>query len=139
MLLYLETVVSRSTEPGRIPAVIVEKIGQDYYSPGTREQINEVHREAVRELGEEVKRVQFEVDATFKRLEDYAVDEYLDWYYSLAGEWLRLFKLVGGVERLEDYLAKKVRETFEQEKWYAGINVAFERLLSADEENTDGI
>ena len=72
------------------------------------------------------------MDATFERLENDAVDEFLDRYYSLEGEWIRFFKLAGGTEHLEDYLAEKVRETFEQEEWYADINAAFERLLSSD-------
>ena len=75
------------------------------------------------------------MDATFARLESEAVEEYLDWYYSLTAEWGRVVKLLtGGVERLENHLAEKVRETFEQQKWYAGMNAAFDRLMAADEE-----
>ena len=108
----------------------------DYVNLGTRELISEAHSQARRELSEAFKEFEIEVDTTFERLENDAVDEFLDWYYSLGGEWVRLFKLAGGTERLEDYLAEKVRETFEQEKWYADINVAFERLLSSDKKGT---
>ena len=76
-----------------------------------------------------------EVDATFERLETEAVDEYLDWYYSLTTEWVLLVKQVaGGLGGLEGHLAGKMRQTFEQEKWYARANTAFERLMAANEE-----
>ena len=130
-LLNLEAFVSNSPV-FRFAREKVEQIGDHYFKPGTRELISEAHSQALRELGEEVKQAQFAMDATFERLENDAVDEFLDWYYSLGGEWVRLFKLAGGTDRLEDYLAEKVRETFEQEKWYADINIAFERLLSSD-------
>lgn len=118
-----------------IVRLVVEKIDGDYYQEGTREQIAGARREAALPVGAAAEQLRREVDATFHRLENEAVDEYLDWYYSLTAEWGRLVKLLaGGVERLEGHLAEKVRETFEQEKWYAGINTAFERLMAADEE-----
>ena len=118
-----------------IVRLVVEQIDGDYYQEGTREQIARARSEAALPVGAAAKQLRREVDATFDRLENEAVDEYLDWYYSLTAEWGRLVKLLaGGVERLEGHLAEKVRETFEQEKWYAGINTAFERLMAADEE-----
>ena len=132
-LLSLEAFVSTSPGPRDVRKT-VEQIGTDLYTVGTRAQIYEVRSEALRKRGEAVKQLQSEMDALFERLENDAVDEYLDWYYSLLGEWVRLFILAGGTGRLEDHLAKKVQETFEQEKWYAGINATFERLLAVDEE-----
>ena len=86
-------------------------------------------------VGAAAEQIRREADATFERLEIEAVEEYLDWYYSLIAEGGRLFALVtGGMEQMEDHLAEKVRETLEQEKWYVGINTGFERLTSADEE-----
>ena len=118
-----------------IVRVVVEQIDRDYFREGTLEQIARARSEAALPVGAAAEQLRREVDATFNRLESEAVDEYLDWYYSLTAEWGRLVKLLaGGVERLEGHLAEKVRETFEQEKWYAGINTAFERLMAADEE-----
>ena len=114
---------------------VVEQIDGDYCTEGTLEQIARARREAALPVGAAAEQLRREVDATFNRLESEAVDEYLDWYYSLTAEWGRLVKLLaGGVERLEGHLAEKMRETFEQEKWYEGINTAFERLMAADEE-----
>ena len=118
-----------------IVRLVVEQIDGDYYQEGTREQIARARSEAALPVGAAAEQLRREVDATFDRLENEAVDEYLDWYYSLTAEWGRLVKLLaGGVERLEGDLAEKVRATFGQEKWYAGIHTAFDQLMAADEE-----
>ena len=146
VLAQLEAFVAQSLEPARLratvqatitPAVrlVVEQIDGDHYRQGTREQIAKARSEAALPVGAAAEQLRREVDATFERLENEAVEEYLDWYYSLTAEWGRLVSLLtGGMEHLEDHLAENVREMFEQEKWYAGINTAFERLISADEE-----
>ena len=145
LLAQLEVFVSQSPHAGDfrtkaqatitpIVRLVVEQIDGDYYREGTLEQIARARSEAALPVGAAAEQLRREVDATFDRLENEAVDEYLDWYYSPTAEWGRLFKLLGGVERLEGHLAEKVRETFEQEKWYAGINTAFERWMAADEE-----
>ena len=145
VLAQLESIVSQS-EPTRVRAkvqatitpvvrLVVEQIDDDYYLEGTRELIAKARSEAASPVGAAAERLRREVEATFERLESEGVDEYLDWYYSLTAEWGRLVKLLtGGVERLENHLAEKVRETFEQEKWYPGIDTAFERLMAADDE-----
>ena len=118
-----------------IVRLVVEQIDGVHYQEGTLEQIARARSEAALPVGAAAEHLRREVDAAFDRLETEAVDEYLDWYYSLPAEWGRLLKLLaGGAERLEAHLTEKVRETFEQEKWYAGINSAFERLMAADEE-----
>ena len=146
LLAQVEAFVSQSPEPERFRAkvqatmtpvirLVVEQIDSDYYRQGTREQIAIARSEAASPVGAAAEQLRREVDASFERLENEAVDEYLDWYYSLTAEWGRLVKLLaGGIEGLEGHLAEMMRETFEQEKWYAGMNTAFERLMSADEE-----
>jgi len=143
-LAQLELIVSQS-EPARVRAkvqatiapvtrLVVEQIDDDYYLEGTGELIVRARSEVASPVGAAAERLRREVDATFDRLESEGVDEYLDWYYSLTAEWGRFYELIiGGVEHLESHLAEKVRETFEQEKWYAGINVALEGLTAADE------
>ena len=145
-LSHIEARMSQSPEPARFrtnvqaaitPAirVVVEQIGAEYYYQGAREQIVETGNEAALPVAVAAELLRREVDATFERLETEAVDEYLDWYYSLTAEWGQIVKLLmGGLEGLEGHLADKMRETFEQEKWYAGAHSAFERLKSADEE-----
>ena len=142
----LESVVSQSQEPARVRArvqetmtpivrLVVEQIDGDHYEQGTVEEIARARSEAAVPVGVAAEQLRREVDATFERLENEAVEEYLDWYYTLTAEWGRVIKLLtGGVERLENHLAEKVRETFEQPKWAAGIDTALDRLMAAEEE-----
>ena len=144
LILYSDSFVSQS--PGfaasreRAEAIAkavaqgIEQIGNDYYAPGTGEQVGALREDTLRQFGKEVAVLRSEINSTFQRLENEAVDEYLDWYYSLAGEWVRLFVLGGGTGSLEDYLTKKGRETFEKEAWYEGLNTAFNDLLSTNDE-----
>ena len=145
-LSYIEACISQSPEPARFrtnlqavitPAirVVVEQIGGDYYNQGTREQIVEAGNEAAFPVAVAAEMLRREVASTFEQLETEAVDEYLDWYYSLTAEGGRLIKLIsGGIDGLEVHLAEKMRETLEQEKWYARANTAFEGLMAADKE-----
>ena len=101
-----------------IERLVVEKIDGMYRRPGTLEQVRKAHREAAVPVDAAAEQLQREVDAAFRRLESEAVDEYLDWYYSLAGEWDRVAKLVAGVkELLKDDLVDKLLETFMARKW----------------------
>ena len=68
----------------------------------------------------------------FTRLETEAVNEYLDWHYSLPAEYLRLAKmLVGDLER---YMVERLSETFQQPKWYQDFNEELSRSLAVTEE-----
>jgi hypothetical protein len=42
------------------------------------------------------------------------VDDYLDWYFSLTAEWMRIWKMLNG--ELEQMLSEKLRQTLESEK-----------------------
>ena len=105
-----------------------------FYRQGTLEEIKIARRRAGTLVGVAADELRREVDAAFARLENEAVDEYLDWYYSLPSEYGRLWMLLtGGTARLEAHLAEKARETFEHEQWFTGADTAIERLFAADE------
>ena len=143
-LAQLELIVSQS-ELARVRAkvqetiapvarLVVEQIDDDYYPEGTGELIVKARSEVASPVGAAAERLRREVDATFDRLESEGVDEYLDWYYSLTTEWAQIAMLLsGGFESLENYLSEKAQEIFGQEKWYTGIDAAFERLMAADD------
>ena len=145
-LAHIDAYTSQSPEPARfrtkvqatitpVIRLVVERIDTDYYRQGTLEQIARAGSEAALPVEVAAELLRHEVDGTFEQLENEAVEEYLDWYYSLTGEWAQIVKLLtGGLEGLEGHLADKMRETFEQEKWYADAHSALERLESADEE-----
>ena len=106
-----------------------------FYKQGTDDKIRIARREAAESVGVAADQFRREVDLAFARLENEAVDEYLDWYYSLPSEYGRLLMLLtGGTERLEDHLMEKANDTFGHEQWFASANTAIERLFTADEE-----
>ena len=110
------------------------------YRQGTVEQIENARAEAASSVGAAADQLRGEVDAAFARLENEAVNEYLDWYYSLTGEYGRILMLLtGGTSRLEGYLTEKVGETFGRDQWFAGVNTGIERVFAADENARDGV
>ena len=143
LLARLDEYVARSPDPARVRTrveretttvvrQVFERIDDHHYRQGTIEQLASARAAAAAAVGVAAERFQREVDAAFERLEGEAVGEYLDWYYSLPAEYGRIGMMLRG--RLQDYLTEKARETFQQEKWYRGVETAFERMLSVDAE-----
>ena len=140
-----EPYVSQSLDSAQIRASVeatktvvvqrTEQIGGMYYREGTLDQIAQAGIEPLLQVGEAAELLRLEVDSMFEKLETEAVEEYLDRYYSLTAEWVRLLKLLtGGMDNFENYLVEKMEETFEQKEFYEGIKLASERFISADEE-----
>ena len=77
------------------------KIGNDYYKPGTIEQTRRAYLEVVHELKRRSKNPQDDRSG-FLALMAHNVDEYLDWYYSLPGEYERIVALATG--KLESWM-----------------------------------
>ena len=143
LLARLDEYVARSPDPARVRTrverettaaarQVFERIDDGHYRPGTLEQLASARAAALGAVGAAAERFRREVDAAFERLEDEAVGEYLDWYYSLPAEYGRIGMMLQG--RLEDYLTEKAQETFQQEKWYRGVETAFETMLSVEEQ-----
>ena len=104
------------------------------YRQGTVERIKSARTEAASSVGAAADHLRGEVDAAFVRLEKEAVNEYLDWYYSLTGEYGRILMLLtGGTSRLKGYLTEKADETFGREQWFVGVSTGIERVFAADE------
>ena len=129
----LRTSVKAAIAP--IVGLVVEQIDDEYYRQGTHEQITQARNEAALSVGVAEDQFRNEVAITFDRLENEAVDEYLDWYYSLPADGIRLAMIVtGGEERLYGYLAEKTRKRFDQGKWYESVDKGFKHLTVAGKE-----
>ncbi len=90
---------------------LVEQIGDSFYKRGTIEEIERARLEFL--LMEKEFRVQLDraLDEGFLVMRS-NVEAYLDWYYSLPGEWLRIGSLlVGG---LESQLTRRIAGALEQ-------------------------
>ena len=111
---------------------VFERIDNGHYRSGTLAEFAGARAVALSAAGAAAERFRREVDAAFERLEDEAVGEYLDWYYSLSAEYGRIGMMLQG--RLEDYLTEKARQTFGQGKWYESVEAVFETMLSVEEQ-----
>ena len=139
LLAHLDEYVARSSDPAhvrtrveQVTIAVAERIDDDHYRPGTLAQIASARAVALAPVSAAAERFRREVDTAFERLEDEAVEEYLDWYYSLLAEYGRVSMMLQG--RLEDYLTEQARQTFEQEKWYRSAEAVFETMLSVEEQ-----
>ena len=103
------------------------------YKEGTAEKIRTAHNSAILPVGAAAGELRREISEAFARLENEAVEEYLDWYYSLAGEYGRLGAILsGGLTGLEERMAEQSNEVFGQERWFREVNEALNRLSEVD-------
>ena len=104
----------------------VEKIDDEFFRPGT---IKAIELAKAAALGKKIAvsrtLVEGQIDRAFDQMES-NVDGYLDWYYSLSGEYMRLAKLMTG--DIEKYMEKKLVEKLKQQEAlqpvFAGLEVA---------------
>lgn len=104
----------------------VEKIGDDYYRPGTAEQIEQAYLESLLNLETSLDQLRKTTDLGFKQMID-NVDDYLDWYYSLPGEYERIVALATGV--LENWMAEKLQSYLMQGNAFGPVQQSIEDVL----------
>lgn len=102
----------------------VERIGTEYFAPGTIAALERARRVALARLEQATAALRTQTDAAFAAMAG-NVDLYLDWYYSLGAEYARIGHLLAG--DLEDYMARKFAETLAQEELFRDV----ERTLAA--------
>jgi hypothetical protein len=105
----------------------VEKIGDEFYREGTILQIEKAKMEVLKNMDVSRARLEGQIDRAFDRLED-NVDVYLDWYYSLVGEYARIVNLLVG--DLETYMTRKLGECLQEGDAFKEVEASFNRSLS---------
>lgn len=115
----------QGTEEFLVPKL--EKIGNNYFKQGTIAQIQEIKRKTIRDFDASFLDLELAVDQAFDRLEINA-DDFLDWYYSLKGEYARIWQLLTG--RMEDYLGDKLHEYLAQDDPFNEVQAALDKTLS---------
>lgn len=108
----------------------VEQIGDVLFKEGTLSSLNEAKIDASRMTESSLVKLESQADLAFNKLEE-NVDGYLDWYYSLTGEYSRISMLLVG--ELEDYMAKKLEESLSQEDAFAPFQDSLNNLLLESE------
>lgn len=105
----------------------VEQIGNDYFKEGTLKELYDARIQALHKVEISLVHLEGQVDRAFDRLEA-NVDGYLDWYYSLAGEYARIARLLQG--ELEDYMTKKFQELLQQGDAFQDVQAALNISLT---------
>ena len=112
----------------------VEKIGDEFFKEGTILQLEKAKVEALHHVEVSLAHLDAQVDRAFDRLEG-NVDAYLDWYYSLVGEYSRIANLLVG--ELEDSMTEKLEECLQQGDAFkeveASLNLALSEYQDAQE------
>jgi len=108
----------------------LEKIDNEFFNEGTLAKIQDAKVEVLHKV--EISRAHLlgQIDRAFDRMET-NVDGYLDWYYSLTGEYSRIANLLVG--DLEDYMNKKLHEYLQQGDSFNNVQTALDNALAAHE------
>jgi hypothetical protein len=111
--------------------VKVELIDNHFFREGTLQELDMAKLQSLKEIEIAYIRVENQLDRGFDKLED-NVDEFLDWYYSLFGEYTRLAKLLVG--DLETYMEDKMVEYFEKGDVFEPFQAELNTLLTKSSE-----
>ncbi|PTN12842.1 hypothetical protein [Nitrosomonas aestuarii] len=109
----------------------LEKIGEDYYKPGTIAQTRQAYLEIVHELETSVNELRKTTNESFM-LMAHNVDDYLDWYYSLPGEYERIVALATG--KLENWMIERLEAYLMQGNAFGPVQQSIEDALRKNEE-----
>ncbi len=105
-----------------------ERIDGVPYSPGTIQKIEVAKAAALGKLNVSRATLGGQIDRAFDRMEN-NVDRYLDWYYSLPVEYVRLAKLMTG--EIEGYMETKLYEQLQQGEAFKEVSDAIAAALAS--------
>ncbi len=126
-VVFESTLESRSTAPEPIVVVRhVERIGDQYFSPGSIEEVNRVAVATLETHEELLQPIEDALKLGFALMRS-NVDPYLDWYYSLPGEWTRIANLLAG--NIDQHLSEKLTEKLESGDPFASFEEVFAEAL----------
>ena len=112
----------------------VEKIDDLFYRPGTMQVIELAKAAALGKVNVSRAILEGQIDRAFDQME-FNVDGYLDWYYSLSGEYTRLTMLMTG--EIEKYMEEKLVEKLKQEDALKPVIAGLEVALANHKAVTD--
>lgn len=104
----------------------VEMIGDEYYKPGTAAQIEQAYLDSLGKMEASLGKLRETTGAGFQQMAA-NVDAYLDWYYSLPGEYERIVALATGA--LETWMAEKLQNYLMQGNVFGPVQQSIEDVL----------
>lgn len=105
-----------------------ERIDGELYNPGTIEKLEVAKADALGKLNVSRAKLDGQIDRAFDQMEN-NVDRYLDWYYSLMAEYVRLAKLMTG--EIEGYMERKLYEQLQQGEAFKVVSDAIAAALAS--------
>lgn len=109
----------------------VEMIGDEYYKPGTAAQIEQTYRDSLGKMEASLGKLRETTSTGFQRMAD-NVDAYLDWYYSLPGEYERIVALATGA--LETWMTGKLQNYLMQGNVFDPVQQSIEDVLQNNQQ-----
>ncbi|MGZ0018563.1 hypothetical protein [Nitrosomonas sp. wSCUT-2] len=109
----------------------VEMIGDDYYKPGTAEQIEQAYLDTLGKMEASLEKLRETTGVGFQQMVD-NVDAYLDWYYSLPGEYERILALATGV--LENWMSEKLQNYLMRGNAFGPVQLSIEEVLQNNQQ-----
>lgn len=109
----------------------LERIGDAWYAPGTWDSLRDLRTSVLDELALDRQELEDEVNRAFD-LMDANLDAFLDWYYSLGAEYLRLASLLSG--NLESLMEERLREFLQRGDAFARVEQVLQLSLAGQEE-----
>lgn len=109
----------------------VEMIGDEYYKPGTAAQIEQAYLDSLSKMEASLGKLRETTGTGFQQMTD-NVDAYLDWYYSLPGEYERIVALATGV--LENWMAEKLQNYLMKGNVFGPVQLSIEEVLQSNQQ-----
>ena len=119
-----------------IPLVKCEAIDGKVFKVGTIDAVRAVMVASDLQISAEKGKVCGGIDEAL-RVAEGPVDKYLDWYFSLTAEWLRIWKMLTG--DLEQMLAEQLKKSLESEKSLADALLRVNQATEAKAITLEGI
>ncbi|MFO8084256.1 MAG: hypothetical protein R6U27_08065 [Desulfobacterales bacterium] len=138
VFVYLEAWVRQTPEMGRIRQnaeswVIprLEQIDDAFFREGTLAKLQDAEVNALHRVDAALIHLDNQIDQAFDRLEA-NVDGYLDWYYSLAGEYSRIASLMAG--ELEQFMIVKLEQSLQETDAFREVQTALNNAIAVQNE-----
>ncbi len=109
----------------------VEMIGEEYYKLGTAEQIEQAYLNSFNKLETSLEKLREATAIGFLQMSE-NIDDYLDWYYSLPGEYERILALATGV--LESWMAEKLQSYLMKGNVFGPVQQSIEHILENNQQ-----
>lgn len=109
----------------------VEMVENAYYKPGTIAQTKQAYLDIAGEIDASVSELIKASDVGFQRMAA-NVDDFLDWYYSLTGEYARIAALATG--ELEKQMIEKLEKYLLQDNAFDQVQQSIDNALQKNQE-----